>query len=398
MKELKLKGEARQVFLKLKFGKSAALLQWLNHLLSCDELHFRHPVARDAAPGFCVGSYLVGDVNLLFFQNNRGGQWVWLQQYSFLDALWVDGELHVLPTTEYGIEALQIAAKTIPTKFDALPDTPVPFKGLLLNHSRPAHYLYDQLANVLHLGLDDAQEVALGSHVFINPHGLLPADIKLTEPKAAACYALPLLDIKNSLNPTLLESALRRAVPSVQAENAGFVLWFGVAGEKRCWQEQIDGCVYVVTKLASSGQPVKVYIDGFTSEHNRAISHTNDVHVFEAIQAQLDGIAEVESLIGATYLEKIACAKGCAGFVTYAGTQCIVPLRIAKLPGVVHSNTRYWVGRDIEGFKLARYVPVDEITDLSSDDLKPDLVNYSINPKVVYRLLLDSLGYSEHNL
>lgn len=388
MPDFRPKGEARQVFLMLRSGRSAELLQWLNRQLKSRQLVFRHPTLNRPVQCFAVGSRLVQDVNLVFFRSNEGHQWVWIQHYNLLDALYVDGELIILPTTEYGADMVTVVAAKIPSLLDQMPLAAVAFDGLLLSHSRPAHFLYDQLANLPLIGFDSKQAISEGPHVFFSAKYFVPPDVEVRVMVNDGCYLLPTLDLSHPVNPWLIESAVSRCTVALPSDTSCLRIWYGIASEKRRWTEQQQGIIKLTQELVSLGKQVEVVVDGFTSEVGRYIERPSDVAEFEAIRLKLNDVADVTSVISKDYEYKIAVAKSCDIFVTYAGTQSIVPVRIACLPGVIHSNSRYWVGRDQNEFTGVSSVPAEFIVDAKESTVKPDLVDYSIDPLMVVDMVM----------
>src|SRR5690554_6063337 len=122
----------------------------------------------------------------------------------------------------------------------------------------------------------------------------------------------------------------------------GLTIWFSITGQKRVWLEQVDACINIVEKLSNHFKEINLYVDGMTAMQDREIINKEDLVVFQKIKMQLNSTSNVKlvSLIGKKYKEKIAISESIDFFISNAGAGCMVPLRIAKKPGVLHSNKK----------------------------------------------------------
>lgn len=222
--------------------------------------------------------------------------------------------------------------------------------GFLLSHPRPYHHFYDQLKVLTALDHDkpvldrgsffipeELSKVEPGDHVFLYPNAINSLHIK----GGGVSFSRE----KDKLMERLVykESIRLNGQGFSKWESGGSVcLWFGVTGQKRSWLEQVEGCICIVKLLKSYFDTVSLYVDGMTAIQGKRIKNEEDEAVFQEIRKGLldiEGIV-INSLIGLDYREKIRYCDSVDLFIANAGTGCMVPLRFARKPGVLHSNTK----------------------------------------------------------
>jgi hypothetical protein len=116
--------------------------------------------------------------------------------------------------------------------------------------------------------------------------------------------------------------------------------------------------------LSTKFENLAVYVDGYTSEHDRPSPISvveEDLEIFHKICDKVNKSVSMVSLIGATYVQKISYCNTVDAFLANGGNGSFVPLRICKKVGLIHSNSKF----------------------LSFPDFYGDNISYSIKPDIV---------------
>ncbi|WP_298637120.1 hypothetical protein, partial [uncultured Umboniibacter sp.] len=114
--------------------------------------------------------------------------------------------------------------------------------------------------------------------------------------------------------------------------------------------------------------------------------------LIKQLESQAPKNVEFISLVGSDYYTKLAHCLDSTAFISYSGTPLLVPLRFCNKPGVIHSNRSYWNGNDHQwnpNIAMPKLEDIEEQT--SKRNTKKDFINYTIEPQVIYQLLLDTL-------
>lgn len=228
--------------------------------------------------------------------------------------------------------------------------------GFLLSQVRPYHHFYDHLK--FYMAIENKKPVLDKGSFYV------PQDSKLSG-AGGKVFLFPsvignhIVNQKNSryvrkLNESMEISVyeeslrLRREVSVSEHKHDEICIWFGVTGQKRKWLEQVEGCVNIVSIFSRYYKVVKVYIDGMTAMQGEEIVNIQDNAVFTDIAKGLSSVSNVDlvSLIGMDFRDKVASCSTVDFFISNAGAGCIVPLRLAKKPGVLHSNTKLFAFPD----------------------------------------------------
>ena len=65
-------------------------------------------------------------------------------------------------------------------------------------------------------------------------------------------------------------------------------IWIGITGQKRSWQEQIEGYAGILNKLLEEYNGLTVIIDGMTATYGQVINNSEDSYVCEEIKSRLN--------------------------------------------------------------------------------------------------------------
>ncbi|TCK07251.1 hypothetical protein [Marinobacterium mangrovicola] len=177
-----------------------------------------------------------------------------------------------------------------------------------------------------------------------------------------------------------------------------FYLWIGITGQKRSWVEQSSGYAQIINYLSNSiDKKLVVFVDGWTAVHGSKAQGQvcdEDNAVASEIFLNLNCHDKVEfvSLVGFDYASKISASKVVDFFISNGGAGATVPLRIAQLPGVIHSNSSLFTFPDNypSSIKIINKPPL--VSDLvGEDNLISDKTSYSIAWDVVLNKLLDAI-------
>ena len=377
-----------QMVLAVQTQDQNRLIQFINSILSEGELRLPHP-KQPTVETFCYSSIEVRFANVLCFADAAGeNRWYWIQTCSFIDGLVLDGNCYQLHGNDFGDAAVENVAYDIShrLKVEAWFESIKPLGGVLVSHSRPAHYFYDQLVNLPHLDIPKSQSVLTTERCFFDPIRL---GFNARKMRADEWALRPQTTPANYQFARDMEQAIKSWASSnkVTQEMSPKVLWIGIADEKRCWKQQVEGYAALVNRLAKS-EDVVLYVDGFTAYDGDRISLDSENQLFQKLSARLDANVQAISLIGLDYPKKLSYGVNADYFVTYIGTQSIVPLRLLGLPGVLHSNGVYGASEKFEEFPLVSRVPVREVSnEVATISLKGDYLSYHMAWESIYNRL-----------
>jgi hypothetical protein len=380
----------------------AGMLQVAIDLAGRDEIVLPHPDRPDLLCR-CRSSLRDGMDNVLFFTDDEGGnRWLLVQNMDFIQAMMTETAQHFVTRQEESPLG-KIAARWRGGEFDRFWRMRHRFGGLALHSARPFHFFYDQmvhLPDVLAALPAERRVVHVDEGAFLSPDRVL--DIAAAPIRDDRYYVLPNVaaglgrrnwdreDYFDAANE--MESSIAAAIPAQPPEaEADLVLWTGITGQKRSWVEQTEGNVAIIRELARHFPRLHVYIDGITAPEGRTVAVPEDEKVADRIVADVGDAARVESLVGRDYPEKIARCHAADLFIANGGSGCIVPLRICRKPGVLHSNRRLWTFRHDESPTTVVRVDLGMIQEVS-DKARSGFVSYSIPWQHVYNRLVFVLG------
>lgn len=230
------------------------------------------------------------------------------------------------------------------------------FAGFAIGKPRPFHCLYDTYKNLSEIENLNGKKVFIEKHrkYYFDPCWVLE-DCTIVDTKGTSeFYFFPntigqyRANAKSSKRVKHLMEEMESKVYKKIVGNDVLVnsceghvaLWIGVTGQKRSWLDQVYGYCELIKSFMAKFVYVTVYVDGITAPHGKEVEVAEDEWVFDKIRKEFIGEKAVKfiSVIGKDYSVKIEnCAK-IDFFVANAGTGSIVPLRICKKPGVLHSN------------------------------------------------------------
>ncbi|MCP1304858.1 hypothetical protein BIS09_13550 [Halomonas sp. R1t8] len=226
------------------------------------------------------------------------------------------------------------------------------FCGFAIGKSRPFHCIYDTYKGLSALEDLNGKNILIERHrrFYFDPSWVAVNYKLVQEKRQGEVYVFPNLigqykayaDVSKEAGQLMekMEKKVLSKNTGNKPKEEGVFIWLGVTGQKRSWLSQVGGYSDFVAFLSRKFCYVKVYIDGLTAPHGSSIDVPEDQDVYNAIIKRLHGVSniDVESVIGKDYASKIKICSTVDFFVANAGSGSIVPLRICKKPGVLHSN------------------------------------------------------------
>jgi hypothetical protein len=390
MKYQKFAGDLGRIQSLQEEKNYSLLVKYVGSILRKRSLYLSHPLDTEAHTE-CGSSLRIKHSNVLFFYDQFGVlAWLAIQLDHFIDAVYVGGEVYSMLRSKLGHPSILAVAKILSTisgdSCDRM-DSRMTLGGLILSHARPAHYIYDQMVNIPLLsdhisaaGLavyeaDDCFFSLRNQYSFITR--TVPASSYLIRPSIlgfARDYAgaIEQVMISDSLNHSIFDGM------DIRSHASSLVVWLGVAQEKRSLIGQVSIYASILKSLSQKFSAIHAVVDGMTSFDSFTDSVPNENKIFfELADAVKDYPIILHSLVGRDYRTKIATCMTCQFFITYAGTQSIVPFRICKKPGILHSNNNYRQNEVSSNvLNLARYAVA---SDASANDKSSDYTSYSID-------------------
>ncbi|WP_298637100.1 tetratricopeptide repeat protein [uncultured Umboniibacter sp.] len=389
-----------RVVLGVQSGKQDMLITILNEILKEDKLVIEHP-KRPEILTRCYRSEEIRFGNVLCFADGDGdNRWFWIQTCSLVDGAVIDDVCYQLHGNTFGDNAVANIGYDLLHRIDtaAYFIKPKVFDGALLSHSRPAHFFYDQMLNLPLLPALQDSVISVSETCFFNP-ALLGYN---TQTKAAGWSIRPQTVPANYHVASAFEDQLTSWARNnrVDFPPEAFILWVGVADEKRCWQQQVEGYASLITAIHTKiSRQIVVLVDGYTAYAGEEIDVPSEKALFSRLQAEVSVPVQWVSLIGKDYATKLRHGVSMTAFATYIGTQSMLPLRFLKSSGVVHSNGVYGSGLKIAEFPNARRVPFREVKNVqSSVALKGDYVSYHMPWQSLFNAIVDALNLNDVEL
>lgn len=245
------------------------------------------------------------------------------------------------------------------------------FGGVLASHSRPAHFYYETLP-VLHALCADPGLAASLPGVFIHDDQDFN-DLALLFPQCHServsgnalhqrALAQRLWFVHAGFNPhqrraapppqpmlELLRQRMRQQ-PTAYAQ-AGLdrlagcypVVWIGLEGQKRCWLEQVEGAVHLITQLRQRFAGLGLVIDGWTLPlHPSPASRRRvqqDQTVARRLVAQLPADLRWVSVVGQTSPTKLVLGERIDFFITNFASGSLHVSHLLGKPGFCHLSS-----------------------------------------------------------
>jgi len=391
-----LKGQMFEIRRLQRQGRVKKLMGLLNGWLQQRYLELEHPYI-DGVVTRCVRSEICLDANILYFSDeSREHCWAAVQVFNCIDYIFCYNrdQVESISSQQFGRRKFAQIKAQIRAVDVASISRGAPFKGVLISHSRPAHFFYDQAINLHSLDITPDKQVAHFDKVYFNIEALVKPGVKVVQlEKLDGVYCYPIGVTGESSSANAMQRAIYNyAQDTPLTKSYDFVLWIGVAGEKRRLINQINVYYGLAKKLAKSYQSIAFVVDGFTAFDNERITNETDDTLLRELQEKCRHLANVTiySVIGQDYYTKVCYAKQCSAFVTYAGTQLMVPLKFCNLPGVIHSNHSYRLAGDIKAQKNVKYIAPECVEEVVESNVnKPDYLSYRIKWQDVYRTLAE---------
>ncbi|MGD7037419.1 hypothetical protein [Methylotuvimicrobium buryatense] len=327
-------------------------LEKIKSLVESNEiLKLQHPIYCDIET-YAVVSERYSVCNFILYKSTCGKyDWILVQVENFVDAmLFPDLAFFVFSETviDQVLNSFQkVYCNDFLSKFNYKSNSLT--SRFFLGHPRPFHFIYDQYFNFWKCSDKTKKNCKFYADSFF-----LPSDNKSSSKdyeESHIYYALNNVGLNfkirhNGIMPEkhladfenyLFDSA-RDSTISMKSTEKTLKIWIGITGQKRAWKEQIEGYVKILNNLSQYFETVEVLIDGWTAVNKALANDTDDLLVVHTISSRLKNNISTINLVGFDYEEKIQHAHGCDVFIANAGSGAIVPLRIAKLDGALHSN------------------------------------------------------------
>lgn len=377
---------------KMQMNKNIeALLSFWARQLYRDYFELPHPeLAGIKSFAFC--NKQIGMANFVFMTcGDENNAWIFGQCEGFIDI--VITRTHIYHTSRSNKSPILSNLKKLSDVDLPKSSKPSPY-GILLSQTRPYHFFYDQLKNFLSFPTNN-RPVSVKDAFFI------PDAVNVNE--CCGVYVYPTTIGNNQLRggaaKRMNEKMEIRIFEEVCCHPSArplmdnkLILWCGITGQKRMWVEQVDGIVNIVRTMSGTFSDIEVIIDGMTAREGKYIENKEDEEIFWNIANRLGETHRVKSMIGRSYREKVAVCRDVDAFIANAGTGAIVPLRICRKPGVLHSNTRLDAFRDKYTHPVKR-VEKNFVQDIvTGDNQRPDFLSYSIRWEHIYNLLVEVLN------
>lgn len=367
-------------------------------LINSKKIELDHPFFKGITT-LVKNSVRIKEVNVVFLTDIKGGnRWCFVQSTNFIDAIFIEEEVLILHDSAFPAKVLSAHNFFIKNKinYSQFFEYENIFGGFVISHKRPFHYIYDFLRNV-HLFSDHIiksnKKIVSEGGEFLPISKIYGMQYEKSE-NEFYLYISSLQAFKakalNSQNVRDMEDCILNAVEPSNLpilDKSDFILWIGITGQKRSWIQQIDGYKNIINKVAGTYSNVLVLVDGMTSYYNQEDFVEEDSRIFESIRTLINPNVKIKSLIGLDYFRKIALAKRVDFFISNGGSGSIVPDRICKLPGVMHSSKDFWTF-GYNKSKKSICVPKDRINDLYlHSNLNSPLRSYFIEWSLIFNLM-----------
>lgn len=358
------------------------------------ELKLMHPTKSIVT--YCRQSSRYRKANILLFSDeNLQNQWYLVQIYNLVDGYICDGDVFN-PLGAGELSELHKILQDTNNLFD-LKSANTKVDGFLFSQERPYHYIYDQFVSYFYLSeIDDINQYAFTDKLCFYKE--LPDNKELLTANQNGCYLFPCTkgSIYNDKSANSMHHFIRSNSAKIESKSS-LTLWVGITAQKRSWLEQTDGLCNIAIELSKHYSSITVLVDGWTSLAGGIPDSIKDIArdnaVFDAISTKLSSHDKVElvNLIGKDYKYKVGYALSADAYIANSGAGSMVPLMFASKKGVLHSNGQLYTFENAYDQRTI-LVPKNKIY---SEKKSKDSGIYSIDWKVIYNLLANSLGIDE---
>lgn len=371
-----------------------------NSLIRCDNVF---------ETATCINSFYIKNINVLSYINNNNEIFYILQHFSSFDGLYYP---------KYNLFYAQDCINPQKNILKGLVDYISTHNHILAKehhktiylcgHSRPYHFLYD---NVLGLGIlnqsDDENHlnvISNGNSTFLPLSSVKKLNInerivdneQFTEIANGTniCF---LIGMKYSYSDKIktasilkeIDSSIVKDIKLTSRHNTPPILkekkpliWFGITSQKRQWLNQVDGITSIINSILNDYPNAAFVIDGWTSPINKTASDykqiESDMSVYSKIKSNCKN-ANIFTTIGLNSLEKISIGSIVDFFMANSSTGAVHIDRICRVPGISH-GPNVWNNTDSIHISSAVKINNALIKDVNPDKYQ-DSVDYLIDIK-----------------
>lgn len=367
------------------------------------------PSPVDGSLSTAVSSFCGGGRHYILMKSENSHYWILIQCMSFIDCIIFNNSIHYFTYKEMARVSLNALGRALKYFSSSSPESTL--KGFYIQHNRPFHFFYDQLKSAVSIEMFfDAETVDKYPFYikkpFVSSSGVLQnaSEVKNinVEVNQSGITLKPLVYsqfytnakqsswTRGSMNKmeSLLYSSSNRI--KINTKDYDLVLWIGITGQKRSWIEQVEGYSSIIQQLSKNIAKILVVVDGWTSTKDEIQAISGDNEVYLEIASRCSDYADFISVIGLDYSTKVSVCKDVDFFIANAGTGSMVPLRICKKDGVLHSNKSLFTFPDdyVKRGQNIKFVNKNLIGVKDNEGVFEALISYQINWKVVYNLLI----------
>lgn len=332
----------------------------------------------------CIASSFKNNVNLLFFSGDV--DFIVCQRLIMCDSI-------VIP--DHGLCVPNPQSSALNSYMGVIDDMPAfepgGFNGVINGYHRPYHFFYDKLfpllsdlsevegyipyvniaGSFLDLSLIDKRFILESKKINDPGFFLVPAKSRYTRTPASFFRGLSL--------------SLSRGGDSEELEKYDFIVWIGMALEKRRWIERSPALLVFIELVKNFYSKPLFVIDGLTSDSIsdpkkiREGKSSKEVAEWESIK-NLVGEVEVLDLIGAKAHQKILIANKVDFYISSHLTDSIWCATLGFKPGLTYqANASRGRGSFIH--PLTNCFPAAEVVDsATSSTVDYDGLDININP------------------
>lgn len=382
-----------QGYLSLKF--------LIENLLKSSDIVFNHPFNDDTAT-ICRTNVLIrsgNPRNILFFSDEKfQNRWYLIQGYNFIDVIIVDDKAYCFlaeSLCQSSINAFNKMFLQIPNNSKFFENNGE-FVGFIINHQRPYHYFYDQLVSLFEFENklnENNKKIFLGPDCFYKPTFFKTYPYKKTDnnfvlfPTVLGIFKKRLEVYKHTAKK--MENAIFESkdlcLTKIDYNKFNFVIWLGIAGEKRSWLEQIDGYKNILKELSNYFDNILVLIDGMSANAGLEINDKENKKLAELIMEGLSVNIKILSLAGKDYHTKICYCHNVDFFISDAGATCIIPRYFCKKPGVIHFSNNPIIFT-VEENEQVRMLDPKFIKNSNNGITRRDVTSYHIQWQHIFNL------------
>lgn len=390
-----VKGNAKDIFKKQESFEYEELVKTLKDIDSKEVFELEHPETQERCTA--ISNVRVRMANVISFCTaDKSDYFLVIQISHFINAIYCNGVLYTYNSFG-GLCNLVIKDVLVSSAIINELKMIKKYGGYILDQTRPFHFFYDQLINVV--SCDGKLNLAVPEESYINPNSL---GYKKNQVKSELFYIFPCtIGMRSQFKDNMsihrpeakkMEKLLQRSFPSKKEEKDKLSIWYGITSDKRSLVEQIEVIIFIIENIHDKFKKISLTIDGMTSKVNENNSYEGDLRIFNKIKNKLRGFknVEVESVIGFTYEFKIPVCNQCDFFLANGGFGSFLPLRVCDKPGIIHNNNLFFNFPDFYNENIY-FIEEKYVRDLS-DNKRADFTSYSIHWAVLANYVFDLIN------